>query len=484
MTLPAHGLETDALFRRLESFRSDDLPWRQGRTLAYVYDPGPEAEEVIKRAFASFLTENALDPTSFPSALRLENEVVGMAIAHLRGDEQAAGSFTSGGTESLFLALKTARDWARAHRPNIGVPEVVLPETAHASFQKAAHYLGLKAVLVPVDPQTFRADVQLMREAITPDTVLLVGSAASYAHGVVDPIRELGELALEHGLLLHVDACIGGFVLPYFRRLGAPVPDFDFTVPGVTSISMDFHKYAYAAKGASVILYRNKDLRRHQLYACANWPGYTVINSTVQSSKSAGPVAACWAVLNHFGDAGYLDIAKRTLEGMRRVIEGIESVPGLRLMTRPDMNLIAFTSDEVNVFHIADEMKVRGWYVQPQLSFGASKENIHLSLGPGAADWADEFARDLRDATEAARQLPSGQLAPLLEGMDFSQLTPEGIQGMLAMTGATADGTPDRMAAINEVLNALPPAVRETVLVEYLNELFRASRTRSAATAA
>jgi glutamate/tyrosine decarboxylase-like PLP-dependent enzyme len=196
-----------------------------------------------------------------------------MAAAHLNGDENVAGNFTSGGTESIMLAVKTARDFARAKRPQIRAPEMVLPVTAHAAFQKAAHYLDVKPVLVPVDTTSFRADVDAVRTAITSNTILLVGSAVSYAHGVVDPIPELAQLALEHGLLLHVDGCMGGFLLPYFRRLGAAIPDFDFGVPGVTSISMDLHKYAFAAKGASTILYRSQELRRYQIYTCAQWTG-------------------------------------------------------------------------------------------------------------------------------------------------------------------------------------------------------------------
>lgn len=290
MQIPRHGLSRDQIFSALEAYRANDMPWRDGRTWAYVYDPGREAEEVIKQAYMMYLSENALDPTVFPSLLRLENELVAMAAAHLHGDADVVGNFTSGGTESIILAVKAARDYARAKRPHITQPEILLPATAHAAFQKAAHYLCVTPVFAPVEPNSFKADAEAVRRAITPNTILLVGSAVSYAHGVVDPIRALGQLALQHDLLLHVDACMGGFLLPYFRRLGAPVPDFDFSVPGVTSMSMDFHKYAFAAKGASTVLYRSKELRKYQIFTCANWSGYTMINPTVQSSKSGGAV--------------------------------------------------------------------------------------------------------------------------------------------------------------------------------------------------
>jgi glutamate/tyrosine decarboxylase-like PLP-dependent enzyme len=477
MKIPSQGMSRDELFGRLESYREHDTPWREGRTWAYVYDPGKEAEAVIKQAYMMYLSENGLDPTAFPSTLRLENELVAMAAAHLHGDNNVVGNFTSGGTESIILVVKAARDYARATRPEITQPELLLPTTAHAAFQKAAHYLDLTPVLVPVDPRTFKADPEAMRKAITPRTVLMVGSAVSYAHGVVDPIRELGQIALEHNLLLHVDGCMGGFLLPYFRRLGAPVPDFDFSVPGVTSISMDFHKYAFAAKGASTILYRSKELRKYQIYACSNWTGYTIINPTVQSSKSAGPLAAAWAVLHFIGDDGYLEIARQVLDATRRIAKGVAAIPELRLLGQPEMNLVAFTSDTVGVFHIIDEMKVRGWYIQPQLSFDNSCENIHLSINPANVKWVDALLADLRDCVEAAKKLSSGALAAQIKetfaSIDPAALTDDMFQSMLGMAGIGGDELPARMAEVNEVLNALPPKLREKLLTAYLNELFR-----------
>jgi glutamate/tyrosine decarboxylase-like PLP-dependent enzyme len=465
------------IFERMEAYRAGDMNWRDGRTWAYIYDPGPEAEEVIKQAYMMFLTENALDPTVFPSALRFENELVAMATAHLNGDDEVVGNFTSGGTESIMLAVKTARDYFRARRPEIREPEIILPVTAHAAFQKAAHYLCLKPVLVPVDPVTFKADPEAVRQAITPNSILLVGSAVSYAHGVVDPIRELGQIALEHDLLLHVDACMGGFLLPYFRRLGAPVPDFDFGVPGVTSISMDLHKYAFAAKGASVVLYRNKELRKYQIYTCAQWTGYTVVNPTVQSSKSAGPLAAAWALLHFIGDDGYLEIARQVLDATRRIADAIDEMEDLRLLGRPEMNLVAFTSDTVSVFHIIDEMKAHAWYVQPQLDFRGSKENIHLSINPASVRWVDALLADLRVCVERAKTMDSGKLASAIRdafsSIDPASLTEESFSQMLGMAGIQGGSLPERMAEINEVLNALPAELREKLVTEFMNELLK-----------
>lgn len=475
--IPDTGLDAAAIFASLEDFRANDMPWRDGRTWAYVYDPGAEAESLLKQAYTMYMTENGLDPTVFPSTLRLETELVAMAAAHLNGDENVVGNFTSGGTESIICAVKAARDWARANRPEVREPEILLPSTAHASFQKAAHYLCVRPVIVPVDPTTFRADPEAMRRAVTPNTILMVGSAISYAHGVVDPIRELGALALEKGLLLHVDGCMGGFLLPYFRELGRAIPDFDFSVPGVTSMSMDFHKYAFAAKGASVVLYRSKDLRRYQIYACSNWTGYTIINPTVQSTKSAGPLAAAWAVLHFFGRKGYLEIARQVLEATDRIADAVDAMDDLRLLGRPDMNLVAFTSDTVSVFHVVDEMKQLGWFVQPQLAYGNSKENIHLSINPASVRWVDALIADLKTCVERAKTMKSGELAAFVRetfaAVDPATLSPEQFGEMLGMAGIQGSALPERMAEINEILNALPVPLRERLLTEYLNDLYQ-----------
>jgi len=294
---------------------------------------------------------------------------------------------------------------------------------------------------------------------------------------VVDPIEALGELAREKGLLFHVDACMGGFLLPYFRRLGAPVPRFELDVAGVTSISMDLHKYAFAAKGASLILYRSKELRKYQIYACSSWTGYTIINPTVQSSKSAGPLAAAWAALHFIGDDGYLEIARQVLGATRRIADWIDAHPDLRLLGRPEMNLVAFGSDTVNVFHVIDEMKQRNWYVQPQLGFQDSRENIHLSINPASVRWVDALLADLGECVAKAKAMPSGELGARVRAafgsLDPDALSAETFAGMLGMAGIQGTALPERMAEINEILNALPPRLRERLLVEYLNELYR-----------
>jgi sphinganine-1-phosphate aldolase len=479
--MPEEGLTEAEVFAHLDDIRADDLDTKGGRTWAYVYDPGrADIDRVAKRALVEFYDENGLDPTVFPSMLRLENEVVGIARDHLRGDDEVVGNFTTGGTESIMMAVKAARGWARENRPGIERPGMVLPVTAHAAFHKAAHYFDIEPVSVPVDTDTWKADPAAMAEACDDSTILLVGSAVSYAHGVIDPIAELGRLALDRGVLLHVDGCIGGFVLPYLRRLGRDVTDFDFTVPGVTSISMDFHKYAYCPKNASVVLYRDAALRRHQLYAKAAWTGYTVINTTFQSTKSGGALAATWAALNYTGDAGYLEIAERTLAAVDAIREGIGRIDDLEVMGDPESNLIALTSESVNVFDVVDQMRKQRWYVQPQLGFAGSRENIHLSVGGASLPLVPGLLADLEKACDAARREPTPPVDPalvaLLESIDPAALDGEAFDMLLDGAGiGSVDGSPalpEETAGINAILNVCPPELAERVLTEYFNRIY------------
>ncbi len=483
-TIPAQGSPPDTVLEQLERYRSDDLDWRSGKVWAYIFDPGKEAEAVVQRAFMAYLNENGLDPTAFPSLLRFENEVVSMSARHLGGDAAVVGNFTSGGTESIILACKAARDWARSKRPELARaaqrPKIILPSTAHAAFHKAAHLLDLDKVIVDVDPLSFRADLPQIRAAIDEHTIMLVGSAVSYAHCVIDPIAEIAALAQSRGLWMHVDACMGGFLLPYFRRLGRPVPSFGFEVEGVSSISMDLHKYAFAAKGASVVLYRDKALRKHQIFTCADWTGYTISNPTLQSSKSGGPVAAAWAILNHLGDAGYLALAQAVLEATDKVMQAIDDHPDLRLVGRSDMNQIALCSDTVPIFALAEALNARDWYVQVQLSYswegGCSPANIHLSINPANLRWVDDLLADLDHCIEQVRDTPPNPLveglAPQLAQLDPNTLTGQTIREMMAMLGITPGETPKVGAAVNELLDALSPALRERVLTEFMNELY------------
>lgn len=475
MKLPQKGMSRGDINDRLDAFKADDLDWQSGKVFGYVFDPGKEAMEVGKQAYMKFLTENALDFTSFPSLYKFEREVVDMGLSHLNGPEEAVGNFTSGGTESIILAVKAAREYAAAHRPSIKHPEMILPITAHAAFHKAAKYLSVKVVPVAVD-ENFRADVDAVKAAITKNTILMVGSAPSYAHGVIDPIAAMAGIARENDILFHTDACVGGFMLPFFKTLGQVVPDFDFSVPGVTSISMDLHKYAYTPKGASLILYRSKEIRKHQIFACSHWTGYTIINNAVMSSRSGGPMAAAYAVLNFIGREGYLEIARKKIAATRKLVQGIRDHKDLILMSEPDFCMFSFTSETVSVFHLIDEMNARGWYIQPALSYAHSRHNIHLSINFSNVQWVEAFLTDLSSSIEKIRPVAHGATGEALkkefENRDSAAVSDREIAQLLELAEIGNDGFPEKMAQINEMLNALPAGFRERLLVEYTNNIF------------
>jgi sphinganine-1-phosphate aldolase len=441
---------TDQVLTELRKLREADLPTHGGRTMAYVYDSGlAELDDLGARAYALASAANGLDPTAFPSLLRMENEVVATAAKLLNG---GVGQITSGGTESCMLAVLAARgDAAR--------PSIVLPVTAHAAFHKAAHYFGVRIIPVPVGGD-FRVDPAAVWEAIDDDTVLVVASAPSYAHGVIDPVADIAAMALERGIRCHVDACIGGWVLPYFRRLGVDVPAFDFDVPGVTSISVDLHKYAYCPKGTSVLLHRDAELRRSQYFASAAWPGYTMLNTTMQSTRSGGPIAAAWAVLRYVGDEGYLELARRTLAAVRTLRVGIDDL-GLRVLGDPTSTLLALTSEAGNLFAVADEMRKRGWYVQPQFAFQNSPTNLHLTVTAANHGHEHEFLAALGESLSVR--------APVVDMSTLEGLTVENADFDRLLAGVDLSAG---MAAVNTLLEAAPAALRERLLLEFLSRLY------------
>jgi glutamate/tyrosine decarboxylase-like PLP-dependent enzyme len=425
-----------------------------------------------------YLSENALDPTTYPSLLRIENELVRMIANLLRGDENVVGNFTSGGTESLILAVKTARDMMRVKKPEIKEPEMVLPITAHSSFYKAAHYLCIKPVIVPVHDGSYKTDMAAMHDAITENTILLVGSAPGYAHGVVDPIPEIAQLALEHDLPCHVDGCVGGIHLSYMRQMGYPVPEFDFTVPGVTSISADLHKYGYAAKGASVVLYKNQEIRRYQMFACSRWTGYTVINPAVTSSKTGGPMAGAWAVLKYLGNEGYQKIVKEVMDATQLTIEGINKIDGIRVLGKPDMCMFSFasTADKLNVYRLADRMKTKGWFLQPQFARNNSPSNLHVSFNRLSVPRAKEFLAALEQTVaEVMAEDVDDKTSELRAEIDklSIEFNEESFFKLAEMAGITGLELPENMETINQLLEALPYDVSEFMLVEFLNNLMK-----------
>lgn len=428
--LPSHGTPSAQLLEQMRDLRARDANWRDGRTWSLVYYAGEELTRLLESAYLMYFHENGLSPMAFPSLRRFEAEVVAMAAGLLGGDGGVVGNMTSGGSESILMAVKTARDRARAERPEVTAPEMLLPVTAHPAFEKAAHYFGLTPVHIPVGPD-FRASVAAARAAITPDTVLMVGSAPAYPHGVVDPIRELAALAQERGIHFHVDACVGGFLLPFVRRLGYPVPDFDFAVPGVSSISADVHKYGFAAKGASVVLYRNSRIRQYQFFVYTEWPGGLYGSPSMTGTRPGGAIAAAWAVLNHLGEAGYLRLARGIMDTARALMDGVNATPGLRVLGQPDMSVFAFAADALDVYALAEAMDARGWHLDRQ----QRPPCLHMMVTPAHAGVVEPFLADLR---AAAAQVAGGGAAG----------------GMAAMYGAMAT-IPERTLVRDFILQAM-----------------------------
>jgi sphinganine-1-phosphate aldolase len=481
--LPPTGIPADQVLAEIAALREADLPTHGGRLFAYVYDSGQaELEDLAAAAHAASASVNGLDPTAFPSLLAMENALVGAAASLLGGGPSGVasvvGNVTSGGTESLILAVKAARD----ANPSIASPELVMPSTAHAAFAKAASYLRVRPVIVPVSPDTLRPEPSDVSSAITAHTVLVVCSAPSYAHGVVDPVTEIAASAKARGVRCHVDACFGGWTLPYLRRLGMPVPPFDFAVDGVTSVSVDLHKYAYCPKGVSVLLHRDDALRAPQYFAYADWPGYTMVNPTIASTRSGGPIAAAYATLRHLGDEGYLRLASTTLQAVRSLAAAVSTVEGLRLMAEPESTVVVFTSTDpaLDLFVLADELAQRGWHTQPQLAYGDFPRSIHLTVTAAVAPQVDLFGPDLAAAVATTRDLGPVQLPPDVTGfvaaLRPADLTPETVAVIAQGLGVgTGDGgpLPDRRAEINTLVEAAPVPIREALFVAFLSLLQR-----------
>lgn len=427
--LPKNSQTRDVVLDALEKARASDASWRGGRTFSLVYWAGDDVLELLQSAFLKYFSENALNPMAFPSLRRFESEVVAMSGA-LLGHDDAAGAMTSGGTESILMAVKTARDWARENKPDVRAPEMVVPLSVHPAFEKAAHYFGLRVVHAPLD-ESFRVSAAAMRELVTNDTILVVGSAPSYPQGVVDPIEDIAAIAQERGILCHVDACVGGFMLPFAKKLGRKIPPFDFSVPGVTSMSADLHKYGWAAKGASVVLYRTRELRRHQFVVYTDWPGGLYGSPSAPGTRPGGPIAAAWAVMNYLGEEGYLRAAKTTLDTTDAILANLRAIPELRVLGDPAMSVFSFDSPTLDIYAIGDAMQSRGWHLDRQ----QRPPSLHMTITPKHEKLVGEIDEALRASVD---EVKSGRAA-------------EGSAAMYGMLGSL----PDRSAVRDIVLEVL-----------------------------
>jgi glutamate/tyrosine decarboxylase-like PLP-dependent enzyme len=396
--LPERGRSWDELSREMTELKRDDLDWRGGRHAAFVWHADEAVETVAREAYALFMTENGLGLRVFPSLRRMEADVVAMVAGLLGGDESVRGHMTSGGTESIFLAAHAAREWARRHRPDVAAPEIVAAFSAHPAIDKAAHYLGMRVVRVPTGAD-FRADVTAMAGAVTPHTVMCYGSAPTYSLGVVDPVAALGALAEERGLWLHVDGCVGGVLGPFVRELGYPVPAFGLDLPGVSSLSADLHKSGYAAKGASVILYRDAAREACGRWEFSDWPTGLYAVPTFAGTRPGGAIAAAWAVMHFLGAEGYRRIAATVMQARQRLVAGLVRIEGLHVWGEPDLWAVAYGAEDYDVLAVADAMTARRW------SVGRVRKppGIHLMLTPVHAPIVDDYLADLAASVAAVR---------------------------------------------------------------------------------
>jgi glutamate/tyrosine decarboxylase-like PLP-dependent enzyme len=401
--MPQQGRASEEVLATLLAMKEGDQDWRGGRVFSLVYSAGDGVHELLQDAQSLYSAENGLNVLAFPSIGIMQHDIIRNTASLLGADDPASGGgvegyLTSGGTESLLQAVKTARDVARQER-GIQRPQVVAAESAHAAFTKAADYFDVELIRVAVGPD-FRVDVDALDAACTDATIMVVGSAPTYPHGVVDPIGDIAALALDRGILCHVDACMGGFLLPFLERLGRFSEPFDFRVAGVTSMSADVHKYGYASKGVSVVLYRTPELARHQLFVTSDWLGGFYASTAMAGTRPGGPIAAAWAAFMHIGVDGYLELTRTAHDAAQELRRGIEAVPGLEVRGDPPATVMAFGAQDpaaLDIFAVGEKLTADGWYLDRQ----HRPDSLHATVHAGSAPTVPYLVRDLRRAVTA-----------------------------------------------------------------------------------
>ncbi len=392
--LPVLGRDVADVISEIGVMHEPDIDWRGGRAFSLVYNADdPELEKLQHEVADEFLHENALNPFKYPSLLRMEAEVVAIA-AELFGTDADAGTMTSGGTESIFLAVYTAREEAKDR--GVSDPKLVLPSTAHPAFTKAAHYLQLEEVRIPV-ASDLRADVEATAAEVDERTALVVASAPCYPYGLIDPVAEIAAVANSAGTLCHVDACLGGWLLPFWESIGEPVQPWNFSVEGVTSISADIHKYGYCFKGASTVMYRDVAMKRRQHFLFDGWPGGMYGSATTAGTRPGSPIAAAWATMQHLGLSGYEAKARVVRDTTHALIKGIEGIEGVVITGDPDMSLFEFghVDGTEATGALGDGMDDRGWNLDRQ------QGGLHLMISPGHAHIVEAFLADLAASAAA-----------------------------------------------------------------------------------
>ena len=419
--IPEKGFSAEKISKLMKTLVGEESAGEDGRAFAYSYISErnmsdlskslaaafenfsestmsglKDQEEIVKDVWKKYMHSNALNPMMYPSLQKFETEICSMVTWMLNGDEKCAGSLTSGGTESILMAVKTYRDMARKRRPHVTRPNMIAPTTIHPAFEKAAHYFDVEMIHIDL-ASDYRVDVNKVKAAINSNTILVIGSAPQYCHAVVDPIEELAELTKAWGIPLHVDACFGGFMLPWMEKLGAKIPLWDFRVDGVTSISADIHKYGYSSKGASVVVYKTSELRSYQYFAYSEWPGGLFGSPSMAGSRPGGMIAAAWAAMVSMGQQGYMDMAKNIMEATEKLKDGVDKIKGLKLIVPPDMTALSIVGDDgVNILAIADSMERRGWKMERQ----QLPDSLHMSILPQHVGKTDLLLKDLKESAD------------------------------------------------------------------------------------
>ena len=401
ISIPVEGEKPDTILQQIKKMKEEDVAWKEGKTWSLVYYIDEEHDQLLKAAHNELFSANYLNPLAFKSLHRMEQEVVRMTADMLHGNQDTVGVMTTGGTESILLAILCYRERARKTHPHIVRPEIVTAVTCHPAFDKAAHLFGLHIRKASVDENRC-ALPGAMEKLITKNTILLVASAPSYPNGVLDPVESIAGIALRHGLPLHVDSCIGGFMLPWVEKLGYKIPIWDYRVQGVCSISADVHKFGYAAKGASVLTYINMDYLRHQFMVTTDYPGGIYIAATLLGTRAGGPIAAAWAGMKYLGQNGYLSIVKKLMEGTQRLLDGMTTIPSIKVLGNPCMNIISYSTEhnDPDIFVIGDQLEDKGWMVDRQ----QFPDCIHLTITPTNVVVIDQYLKDLKESVVFASE--------------------------------------------------------------------------------
>lgn len=471
-TLPYKGESPEQLLDKIRSMQKDDADWKGGRVWSLVYYADEEHDNLLKSAASELFSANYLNPLAFKSLHTMEQEVVHMTLEMLQAKEGGVGVMTSGGTESILAAMFCYRQRARKTMPHAKRYEVVAPSTIHPAFDKAAEMFGLQLLKAPVDANR-RGLPEEMEQLISENTILVLASAPSYPNGVLDPVEAIAEVAVRHKLPLHVDACIGGFMLPWVEQLGQQIPIWDFRVDGVTSISADVHKFGFGAKGASVLMYRNMELMHHQFFVSTDFPGGIYISPTLMGTRPGGPIAAAWAGMRHLGRDGYMAMAGKLMDGARKLRTGLSAIPGIAIVGDPCMNILSYTTlgNRPDIFVVADRLEEKGWVMDRQ----QFPDCIHLTVLPTNLPFIDAYLGDLREAVAYAtehkeltskgnaavygmmsripfRGLVENSVRKIMEEM-FGETLPEEKEVVTENKGAIADN-PKWMGAVSRFLSA------------------------------